>query len=115
MKRFDKIIIAIIVVISIGSYAFMKISKNKSPEGIYVQITLKGKVYKKIPLTQSTDEKITVESNLGKNIVEIKNGKVRINESDCKNQICVKTGYIGAPGDVIACLPHELLVEIKEK
>ena len=33
-------------------------------------------------------------------------------ESDCRNQICVQTGPIEASGQMIVCLPHQLIAEI---
>ena len=38
---------------------------------------------------------------------------VRVEEADCKNQICVKTGAIHFPGEVIACMPHRMMIYIE--
>ena len=32
--------------------------------------------------------------------------------SDCRNQICIRSGVISKPGQMIVCLPHRLSAEI---
>ena len=48
------------------------------------------------------------------NLVEVKDGSVMVREADCKNQVCVRTGRIRNPGEVIACLPHRMIIYIEE-
>ena len=47
------------------------------------------------------------------NIVVVKDQSVRVEEADCKNQVCVKTGAIHFPGEVIACMPHRMMIYIE--
>lgn len=47
------------------------------------------------------------------NTVIVKDQSVRVEEADCKNQICVKTGAIHFPGEVIACMPHRMMIYIE--
>ena len=47
------------------------------------------------------------------NTVVVKDQSVRVEEADCKNQICVKTGAIHFPGEVIACMPHRMMIYIE--
>jgi len=44
--------------------------------------------------------------------VEIRDGKVRISESDCPDKICEKTGFISSPMQTIVCLPNRISVRI---
>jgi hypothetical protein len=48
------------------------------------------------------------------NEIEVKDGWVQVRAADCENQVCVKTGWIRNPGEVIACLPHRLIITIEE-
>lgn len=66
--------------------------------------------YKTAPLGR--DARIVVESSMGTNVVEISGGMVRCVESDCKNQVCVNTGWVSEPGMLIVCLPHQLTVQV---
>ena len=63
-------------------------------------------------LPLGTDVRVTVEGELGTNVVEVRGGSVRCVESDCDNQVCVNTGWVGAAGQMIVCLPHQLTVQV---
>ena len=47
------------------------------------------------------------------NTVVVKDQSVWVEEADCKNQVCVKTGAIHFPGEVIACMPHRMMIYIE--
>ena len=63
-------------------------------------------------LPLGTDARVTVEGELGTNVIEVRGGSVRCVESDCDNQVCVNTGWVGAAGQMIVCLPHRLTVQV---
>jgi hypothetical protein len=46
-------------------------------------------------------------------IIEIRNGKVRVKESDCKRQICVNQGW--SRNLPIICAPNKVAVVIRSK
>lgn len=114
MKRLDIIIIAVIVVISIVALGILKISNDKNYEEKYVHISVDGELIKTIPIdTISNREEFTVKTKLGVNIIKIENGMVEIVDADCPDKICVKDGPISKPGEILVCLPHKVVVEIK--
>jgi heptaprenyl diphosphate synthase len=51
----------------------------------------------------------------GKVVVETAPGRVRVLESTCAGHICVNTGWIQSPGEMIACVPNQVMIEIKSK
>lgn len=51
----------------------------------------------------------------GYNRVVIDNGEVYMENADCPDKICVKTGHISKAGETIVCLPHKVVIEIKGK
>ncbi|UOD34247.1 NusG domain II-containing protein [Deferribacteraceae bacterium V6Fe1] len=60
------------------------------------------------------ENKIIDLREYGKNVIlEITDGKARFVESDCKDKICIKTGYIEMCGEVAVCLPNKVAIEIK--
>ena len=62
-----------------------------------------------------TDAQYRVETSDGNyNTVIVKDRSVRVGEADCENQVCVKTGAIHYPGEVIAGMPHRLIVSIED-
>ena len=38
---------------------------------------------------------------------------IGIIDADCRDKICIKSGFISKPGQLSVCLPHKLMVEIK--
>ncbi|SEO91762.1 hypothetical protein SAMN04488134_11730 [Amphibacillus marinus] len=47
------------------------------------------------------------------NTIEVVDGRIRIHQASCTDQVCVRTGYIDQAGQTIVCLPHQLVIEIK--
>ncbi|MCM0648475.1 NusG domain II-containing protein [Clostridium swellfunianum] len=113
LKPLDFVVIVVLVFIALGSSAVAFINSHKSYNTKYVEIEVKGKLFKRLPLDNSRNEKIQIETDLGSNIVEITNGKVRISDADCPDKICIQDGSISKPGDILVCLPHKVVVNIK--
>jgi len=113
LKPLDYAVIIVLIIITIGSSGFAIYNSQKNYKNKYVEIEVKGKLYKKLPLDNSKKEQIKVLTDLGENIIEVDNGKVRIIDADCKDKICIKDGSISKPGSVLVCLPHKVVVQIK--
>lgn len=115
MKRVDIAIIASGIAIAIILGAVTIINKDNYNKK-YVEISVKGKILKKINLSDKNyKETIVIENELGKNEIRIFEGGVQIVEADCPDKLCVHTGFIDEPGEIVVCLPHKLVVEIKGK
>ena len=61
----------------------------------------------------SVDTTASFQGPIGDTTIEILNNRVHVHSSDCKNQICVLSGWIDEPGEWISCLPNEVFVLIK--
>lgn len=116
MKKADLIIIGIAlfaVVTFLGIREFNNYYASKNVSGIYLEIQVKGEVYKTIPLTKETEETIPIETELGNNTIVIHEGIVEMYDADCRDQICVNEKPMNEIGDIIVCLPHKVVAEIK--
>jgi len=104
----DVALVALILFFSIGAILYTKLGLNaqlpKVPEAYVYQ---EGKLLEHMRLDK--DQEVI----LGRMLLEIKGGRIRVRESDCPRKICVNTGWIKTPGQVIACVPNKVLVEIK--
>lgn len=77
-------------------------------------ISVDGQEVRSIALTtHAGHESFTVETPNGQNTVTIDGHEIAVTDADCPDKICVKTGFISQKGEVIACLPHKLIIEIK--
>jgi hypothetical protein len=104
----DVALVVLILFFSIGAILYTKLGLNaqlsKVPEAYVYQ---EGKLVKSLRLDK--DQEVI----LGRMLLEIKEGRIRVRESDCPRKICVNTGWIKTPGQVIVCVPNKVLVEIK--
>lgn len=113
-KKWDIIIIVFLIVLSFVPELIFGIILDKHYNGTYAEITIDGKPYKKIPLSEHTgDEKIDIRTASGYNTLEIRDQSIKVIDADCRDKICEKSGFISDPGQLIVCLPHKLMVEIK--
>ncbi|WP_432408259.1 NusG domain II-containing protein [Wukongibacter sp. M2B1] len=116
MKRLDIIIIVLIIAIAGGSLGILRMNSNKKYEEKYVEVYVDGELIKTIMFNSTTNtEPFTVQTSNGINVIKIENGKVRMTEADCPDQICIKDGPISEPGEMLVCLPHKVVVEVKGK
>ena len=83
---------------------------NKKPENI-VTVTQNGKLLYTFDLNKEPDQTIEVEYEGRKNIIEIKDGKIRMQSADCPDKVCVNSGWLGSLP--IVCLPNKLIIESK--
>jgi len=63
-------------------------------------------------LDLSRDAVIEVTGPLGDTKVEVRGGRVRVLSSPCPRQDCRERGWIGEPGEMIVCLPNEVVVRL---
>lgn len=119
IKRWDIIIVTILVLISflpftIFSAVQAKSLKDNTKDRVAI-VTLDNKQIRTIKLTGNNRTfRFTVHSGDGdENTIEVKKERIRIKSANCPDQNCVLTGFISKPGQTIVCLPHRVVIEIK--
>ncbi|MCP2618944.1 NusG domain II-containing protein, partial [Candidatus Aminicenantes bacterium AC-335-A11] len=93
-----------LTIISQGNSSFL--SKGK-----FVKISISGNEIENLPLYSEVRKSYFCSK--GKITVIVKKGKVWVEESSCKNKICVKTSPVSYAGERIICAPNRFLLEIK--
>jgi hypothetical protein len=48
-------------------------------------------------------------------VIRVEDGRARFAASDCPDQLCVRSGWLSAPGRVAACLPNRCVLRIEGK
>ncbi|MDO4556602.1 MAG: NusG domain II-containing protein [Lachnospiraceae bacterium] len=61
----------------------------------------------------SEDGEYSIETERGTNVLVIKDGEANMTEADCPDKLCVQQKAISKNGETIVCLPHKVVVEIK--
>ncbi len=112
MKKNDLMLIGALLLLC-GICAAFFFTRADS-EARHAVITQNNVVLYDIPLTGHTGtEDITISDKGGENIIRIEGETIAVVDADCPDLVCVHTGAASKKGDVIACLPHKLLIEVK--
>lgn len=112
MKKLDVVLIVVFLVISIVLPAYFIAGSHDEIVGNYLEITVDREVVKSIDLP-AEDQTFLIETPWGENAVHIEGDSVWIEDADCFDEICVKDGRISKVGDILVCLPHRVILEIK--
>jgi len=100
----DIVLIIILLIIS----SFFLWGMNKNYRNKEVEIYYHNQLVKKCDLSQ--DQLIKIAPGI---VAEIEGGKVRMKESTCQHQYCVKQGW--SDHFPIICVPNEVSIVIKNK
>lgn len=114
IKKLDFVIVAVLMILSFLPEIILGASVGKGYNNTYAEITINGKMYKTVALSEHSGEEIfEIKTDDGINIVKIKDNKIGIIEADCPDQVCMNPEYIEKPGQSLVCLPHKVMIEIK--
>ena len=112
MKKQDWMLIGALLLLC-GAAAAIFFTRGDS-EIRHAVITQDGKELYDIPLTGHTGtQDIRITGDGGSNTIRIAGETIAVIDADCPDLVCVRTGKAEKKGDVIACLPHRLLIEVK--
>lgn len=115
IKKADIILIVSLLVLSlVPEGLFLATGQNNNASTTSAVITVNGKLYKTIPLSEHTGiDKFTVQTDGGYNTIIVNEHAIGIVEADCPDKICVSEGFISQPGATSVCLPHKVMIEIR--
>ena len=111
MKRCEKIVIIVLLIISLFGFLFIRLSKS-DVKNVVVKDTNNNIL---LTFNLYEDNYYELKGKYGLFHIEVKNGKCRAIDVDCPNQICVHTGWISVDNPIpIICLPNGIMVQIDE-
>lgn len=111
MTKYDIAIGIGLVILSIVLSITMNMTSANADDK-YVSIQVNGEEIEQVRLPVDNYE-YKIDNKYGKNIIHIDGDSCHMQESDCKDQLCVLKGSIDRVGDMIVCAPNRLVVEIK--
>lgn len=103
----DILIICIFIIIAITFFIFNYIT---SGDGGRVVIYVEGEVYKTVPIEEN--KTYIIENDGRENVVEVKDGCVKMKSASCDNQVCVEHKKISRDNESIICLPNKVVVKV---
>jgi len=110
--RSDLVFIGLILFISVAS-SFWVIHKRFQPSSGSSAVC----IYQKDKLLEESglDKDKIIAILGGKMQLELKDGRIRVLNTDCPHHICKNMGWIKHNGETIVCVPNRVLIEIKSK
>lgn len=113
LTRGDKLLIAFLSIFSLALALYIShVSAGTSNN--YLSVMVNGKEIKKIEFSDEMIGKtFEIETEFGRNVLEIGDHTARVIEADCPDKLDIKQGEISKPGQVIVCLPNRLIIEYK--
>jgi hypothetical protein len=117
MTRGDKYLAAGILFTAILAIAFPRLHSSLFPGGkssTLAFIKVRGEIVRRIELPQKgRNSTFILHGRLGAAEVEVEGKRIRMKESPCREQICVRQGWIEHAGESIVCIPGEILIHIE--
>jgi hypothetical protein len=101
----DRVLFLLLLLLSLSGILFVK---EVLPVGRTVHIEVDGRPSYILPLDK--DRTVTVEGPLGKTWIEIKDRRVRVTDSPCRNKLCIQQGWVRS--GTIICLPNRVVVTV---
>jgi len=114
LKKGDLIIVSVVLLLIVISYSTVKlINSNNSGSGKVAVIRQNNVIVKKIDLDKlQKSETINVDGDYH-NAILAENGRIRFQEANCPDLVCVKTGWLNKSGDMAVCLPNKVSIKIE--
>jgi len=111
MKKSDLLIIIAVIILA-GSFYVTNFLMNQKSDEMTVEVYAFDELVYSNVLNDKTEDVFIIDNETGYNKIIIDEGVVTMIEADCRDQICVLSRPISRPGEVIVCLPHQVIVQI---
>ena len=97
----------------LGAASFFLLRSSGGTGGAVARIWLHGEIVEEIELdTVAVPYEFDITTELGTNRVRVEHGSIAVVSADCPDQVCVRQGAISGGLVPIACVPHELVIDI---
>lgn len=104
----DKMLVAVLVLLSAASFLLAGLTAKS---GEYALISVHGQPALRKPLHR--DDLFIVTGAAGRAVIEIREGSIRVLDSDCPQKFCVRQGRIHRVGEIVVCVPNKITVWIE--
>ncbi len=109
LVRAGDVVILVLAAAAVGaSYAFFW---GPRAEGETAVISVGHTPVAEVSLLK--DGTFPVKGLIGDSILQVQDGRIRFIDSPCPGRYCIHMGWIDRTGEVAACLPNGVVVEIR--
>lgn len=114
LKKGDIILASVLVFTTLASYLWIGVIKkqNSSLEKVAV-IKQDESVVRRIKLDKvQQPEKIEIKGKYT-DVILVEKGRIRFEDADCPDLVCVRTGWLTGAGDMAVCIPNQAVIKIE--
>lgn len=111
--RNDIILIASLILVAVISLVFVIASRTKT--STIAKVYVQDEVVLTVDLSKKEEKTYDVYGLNGKLVVETKDGSIRVKESNCPHQDCVKMGFVNTSNRPIICAYNATYIVIEGK
>ena len=105
-KLADKAIFLLSVSLIITSYLYFW---QTTPASYAV---IKSPQHESLHVNLNKNQTYNIQGTLGTSAIEVKQGKIRFVSSPCQNKFCIQHGWQQHHGDLTACLPNRISIQL---
>lgn len=109
-KKRDFILVISVLAVAAVLYAGNRLLFQKP--AVLVEVTVNGQIVQTLDLSKDTEYTIHSRNN-GTNLLVIKDGEASVTEASCPDSLCVHQGRIYKNGEMIVCLPNQVIAQIR--
>ncbi|MEE4252648.1 MAG: NusG domain II-containing protein [Desulfuromusa sp.] len=107
LTAFDRKLLIVVAILVALSFSLLL----RQSSGARVIVRSDDRIVFVAPLDK--DQRVELEGPLGVTILQIENGAARVVSSPCANKVCIHMGEARHTGDLLACVPNQLVITIE--
>ena len=112
MRQRNILILALILLTALAVFLIQR--QRLSQGGYKAVVQIGGREGQEVDLSRNQEFWVG-EPEIGRNLVRVEDGTIMVVQADCPDKVCVHTGPISQEGEVIACLPHGVIIYIPHR
>jgi hypothetical protein len=112
LRAGDVVLVVLILVAAVASM-FLVSQATANEKGSLAVVEVNGKEVRRVTLGSGQPARtLTVRGWNGPSTFEVRDGRVRMVKSACRDKICIGVGWIDTGGKSIICLPNRVVIRI---
>ncbi len=112
LRKGDIVLVAVMILVVAAGYYIINLTRS-SGDGAVAVIKLNNEVVKKIDLNSVAGTELVRLEGKYSNVIAVEKGRIRFQDADCPDRLCVNTGWISLRGETAVCLPNKAMIVIE--
>lgn len=114
LKKGDFFILGFVIILIAASYIGVSLYKSAGTNERKIAVIIKDdQEIKRIDIDAVNEPMEIIVSGEYNEIILVEKGRIRFEEADCPDKVCVNTGWLTEKGDMAVCLPNRTMIKIE--